>query len=601
MFKKYNFYKKYLYKYIYMDNFDYEPKNRGRSSRSGATVDTEVQKLLRNNPANSGDLINKLRMRLNDDNLVDQIQKEYVSKHTGLLKKARKFAKLVREKYGDRNYPFHILLEKAYVFKVKHSLSNEEFGEFQRIYEQELVGLKAPDVYSYANNMVKLLGGPNTVGLGGKLEGQDYKYVQEIVKMHSVNKVLHSQVFLQSITYSDCAFQALTGKYDQNAHNPLDHVHPVVAALFIPKIKSLDENLLLANLAKIVATRYNNEPLSNIPDYKLYYDLINDPNDVVCDTRSSVVDVMNRCNVQAQLWNSVLNLRNGQYYGSGFREFIAGVDMCKLNKYDNPDLVYGRYDGTVIKRLLSVFSFRPTLVACTPVYANNFSTNPYQQNIRPVVTSVPMINLRLAPSMSGSSNTIRLKDALTQHQLMIENGQMMWKHVSLIYSSDVLFFYVDRRTNTINLNDLRPYNVAKQPSAISGFERINTDPVAIDQVLQVRDTKYRLRSVVLSEINDQTTEGKIVVGSSALIVSCPNDTSSITQNYYYYNPVGVVKGYKNASGSVDRDQPVTRVPYSSQPNWDDEYTFCRMAETRGVIFMYQAVDLNEKATLLNMP
>jgi hypothetical protein len=203
--------------------------------------------------------------------------------------------------------------------------------------------------------------------------------------------------------------------------------------------------------------------------------------------------------------------------------------------------------------------------------------------------------------MSGTSNTIRLKDALTQHQLMIENGQMMWKHVSLIYSSDVLFFYVDRRTNTINLNDLRPYNVAKQPSAISGFERINTDPVAIDQVLQVRDTKYHLRSVVLSEINEQTTEGKLVVGSSALIISCPTNASSITQNYYYYNPVGVVKGYKNASGSIERDQPVTRVPYSSQPNWDDEYTFCRMAETRGIIFVYQAINLDEKATLLTMP
>lgn len=584
-----------------MDNLDYEPKSRGRSSRNEATVDTEVQKLLRNNPANSGDLINKLRMRLNDENLVNQIQKEYVSKHTSLLKKARKFAKLVRDRYGDRNLPFHILLEKAYVFKVKHGLTNEEFGEFQRIYEQELVGLKAPDVYSYANNMVKLLGGPNTVGLGGKLEGQDYKYVQEIVKMHSVNKVLHSQVFLQSITYTDCAFQSLTGTYNSASHNPLDHVHPVVAALFIPKVKSLDENLLLANLAKIVATRYNNEPLSNIPDYKLYYDLINDPNDVVCDTRSSVVDVMNRCNVQAQLWNSVLNLRNGQYYGAGFREFIAGVDMCKLNKYDNPDLVYGRYDGTVFKRLLSVFSFRPTLIACTPVYANNFSTNPYQQNIRPVVTSVPMINLRLASSMNGATNTIRLKDALAQHQLMIENGQMMWKHVSLIYSSDVLFFYVDRRTNTINLNDLRPYNVSKQPSAISGFERINTDAVAIDQVLEVRDTKYRLRSVVLSEVNDQTTEGKIVVGSSALIVSCPNNASSITQNYYYYNPVGVVKGYKNDKGEVERDKPVTRVPYSSTPNWDDEYTFCKMAETRGVIFMYQAISLDENATIVSMP
>jgi hypothetical protein len=580
-----------------MDSSDVLSNQRSRSSRNSVSVDDEVQKLLRKTPANSGDLINKLRQKMNDEILINKIQKAYVDKHTQLLKKAQKFAQLVRAKYGDRNFPFHILLEKAYVFKVKHGLSNDEYSAFQKIYEQELVGTRAPDVYSYANNMVKLLGTPSSSGLGN-VNDSDMKYIQDILKLHASTKVLHSQVFLQSMQYQDTSFVALTGQFDANVHNPLNYVHPVVAALFIPKIQSLEDTLLRANMANIVRTRYNSEPFTNVADTKLYFDLINDPNDIVCDTRSAVVDVLNRCTVQSQLWNSVLNLRNGQYFGAGFREFINGVDMCKLNRYDNPDLVYGRYDGTIIKRLLSVFSFRPTLVACSPVFSNNFSTNPYQNNVRPVVTSVPMINLRLVPSNDNQNNDsgVSLETALSQHQLLVENGQMVMKHTSLIFSNDILFFYVDRRSNTINLNDLRPYNITKQPTAISGFERINTAAVNVNEILKVRDIQYKLRSVVLSEVNSSTTEGNLVIGSSALIC---DDNDTLSTNYYYYNPMGVVKGY-NKNGALVRESPVLAVPFTAGVGERDEYSFSTMARTRGIIYMYQARNVNVADQRLNV-
>lgn len=575
-----------------MDSSDVQMNQRGRASRSDVSVDAEVQKLLKysaggKSVGNSSDLLNTLRMKVNDERLVNKIQRAYVEKHTSLLKKARKFAKLIRDKYGDKNFPFHILLEKAYVFKMKHDLTNDEFGEFQRIYEQELVGLKSPDVYSYANNMVKLLGTPGTNGLG-KLNDSDYKYVQEIVKLHANTKVLHSQVFLQSIQYEDTSYIALSGKYDEKVNNPLDHIHPVVAALFIPKVKSIEDNFVLANMANIIRTRYNNEPFTNVPDTKLYFDLINDPNDVVCDTRSPVIDVLNRCTVQTQLWDSVMSLRNGQYYGARHREFINGVDMCKLNKYDNPDLVYGRYDGTILKRLLSVFSFRPTVLACSPMLTNGFSTNPYQQNMRPVVTSVPMINLRLSPTTDKSGAAVAdLRDAVQQSQMIMENGQFMLKQTSLIYSNDVLFFYVDRRSSAVTLNDLRPYNTIRAPTAISGFERVNTSNVEVPEVLEVRDLKYRLRSVVLSEVNSNTADGNIVVGSSALIANCANNLGAT--NYYHYNPMGVIKPVRDAGGNIIREQPVNSVSFTTLLDERPGFSFMCMARSRGVIFMYQSL------------
>ena len=73
---------------------------------------------------------------------------------------------------------------------------------------------------------------------------------------------------------------------------------------------------------------------------------------------------------------------------------MTAVDVCRLNKHDSPDLVYGRHDGTVFKRLINAFSFRPTVVATVPVNAV-FANNPYAQNVRPTITNIPMINVRL--------------------------------------------------------------------------------------------------------------------------------------------------------------------------------------------------------------
>ena len=585
-----------------MDSSDVSNTHRNKHSKNDNVVDEEIQKLLRkNNEKTSSDLINKLKSRLGDDELVNKIQQKYVQVHSSIVKKARKFARLVREKYGDSRYPFHILLEKAHMFKVKHGLTNDEFAEFQKIYEQELVGLQSPEVFAYANNMMKLLGTSQTTsGFTGKLNDQDYKYLQEIVKLSSTSKVLHSQVFLQSIQYNDCAFQAVTGKYNRERDNPLEHVHPVIAALFLPKVEELEHNFILANMANIVKARFTKESISNLPDAKLFHALISDPNDIVCDSRSSVLDLLNRCTLQQQLWNCVLNLRNGQYYGPGFRDFISGVDMCKLNKYDNPDLVYGRYDGTVVKRLLSSFSFRPTMLASSTVNPNNFSTNPYTQNMRPVVSAVPMINLRLAPNINNNNAVVNLSDALQQDQVLVENGMIVSKQTSLLFSNDVLFFYVDRRANSIRLEELKPYNIGKMPVSISGFERLNDQEVEFKEELTIRSDVYKLRSVVLSEVNEvsqNTKDQNIVVGSSAVIIAQGGDYEE--SDYLYYNPLGVVKGFAGTGADAVRNAPITVIPMGPQVGGYEEYSFLNMAKKRGIIFMYQLVKDEDKERVLN--
>ena len=582
-----------------MESSDVKMNQRNRPSRSDGSIEDEVQKLFRKNNGkiSSADFM-KMRQKYDDAELVDKIQKAYIDKHQAISKKAKKFAQLIREKYSNQQYPFHILLEKARLFKVKHDLTEDEFAEFQRIYEQELVGLKSPDVVVPSTNMMKVLGSINVdfQGFAMKLNDNDYKFLQEILKLYSSSRPLHAQVLLQSMQYRDSDFEALTGEYKRElGHRPGDSIHPVIAAMFLPKIDVLENHFLYSNIAGIVKSRYNNEPLNNRPDYELFYALTQDPNDVVCDNRSSIQDLLNRALVQNQLWNCVLNLRNGQYYNAQFRDFVGTVDMCRLNKQDNPDLVYGRYDGTILKRLLSAFSFRPTVVATTPVY-QIVNINPYQQNVRPIVTAVPMINLRLPASINDNS-PISLSDALEQHQYFLENGAMVPRHTSLIYSRGVLFFFVDRRANVIRFNDMQPFNIARMPISVSGFERLNDREVDFEDVIKIRNDVYQLRSVVLAEVNRNSVEMNLVVGSSAIFMIHADHAKGQFQNeWFQYDPISVADAV-DINGKLENRKPVSQL-YGGPGVGVAGTSFTEKARQRGIIFMYENAKKDSEAEVM---
>ena len=165
-----------------MDNSSY---SRTKPSGNKNTVDDEVRRLFKKNKGtvDANEFI-KLRSKYDNQDLVDQIQSLYLEKHQKIVKRAKKFATLIREKYSNSNYPFHVLLEKAYKFKQKHGLSDEEFSEFKRIYEQELVGISSPDVIKPTTNMMKVLGTMSS-GFEGpefKVSDADYKHLQDYWK-----------------------------------------------------------------------------------------------------------------------------------------------------------------------------------------------------------------------------------------------------------------------------------------------------------------------------------------------------------------------------------------------------------------------------------
>jgi hypothetical protein len=264
--------------------------------------------------------------------------------------------------------------------------------------------------------------------------------------------------------------------------------------------------------------------------------------------------------------------------------------MCRLNKYDTPDLIYGRYDGTILKRLISAFSFRPTIVSTLPIYSNIMvNVNPYQQHVRPVVTSVSMINLKIPPTINDKS-VINLEDSLNSQQFFLENGVITPRNTSIIYSRGVLFFYIDRRTNVIRSQDMQPFNITNLPKAVSGFERLNDRNVIFNTDFKIRDDVYQLRSVVLSEINNHTTEKNMVVGSSAIfMIHQDMNKGKYSDEFFIYDPINVTDKILSAGATYTHRQPIRQIHRNNVTT--ESMSFKDMAHKRGIIFMYElAVD-----------
>lgn len=573
-----------------------DAKNSQRKSMAPGTssrVDAEVSRLL-SKPSVDKEEFMKLRNKMGDNQLVDQIQAAYMESYEMVERRAKAFASKILEKYGMTNQPYSQLLLKAHKYARKYELSDAEITAFKRILERELAGADRPDVPVVNTNMSKVLGDitVDTKGFGMKVSDADYRELQDILRMKEEDKPLHSQVVLQSLSYDEGSNSVATsGKFmPENGHNLACHVHPVIAALFFMKEDVLEHHFLYSSLANIVACRYNKEPFRTRPDYELFYNLVTDPNDVVCDSRSPVKDLKNRCFLQKQIWQSVLALRNGQYYNCSQLDLIRAIDMCRLNKYDKPDLVFGRYDGTIIKRLFASLSFRPTVVLSVPT-PQVMSFNPYFNTGSPMVSSISMINLRLPEytntflshnGLSGvnthtSTSDIKLENALKQSQLFFENGVLIMKNTEIVYSRGVLTFFVDRRKHDLQLERFsNPLNMVSLPSAIVGFERVNTSPITVDKEMKINSASsstqnqtYTLRSVVCAKThsmsNTSNANNDLFVGSKTFFA---NKTGNTTQ---LYDPLS----------ATNNNSPVSVV--------NDEITANDDIKSHGIIFVYQSV------------
>jgi hypothetical protein len=534
----------------------------------------------------------ELRKRVNDSKLVDSIYDEYVRQYEQIVKQASRFAKLIVERYGTDKYPMHKVMEKALKYKAKLNMTEPVFAEFRRLYEKKVEGgLDEPLPYKTA---ISQTFGENTYGNTSKLDltEKDYPYLDNILELYAQSRNTYDQVFLQSLAYEDCSAMALSGKYSENKNIPGNHVSALLAAFYLPRIKLIEDHTIFANIGYIVKCKAEGRAIDTRPNFELYWDMVRDPNDQICNVDSVMADIKNRFILQIKTWESVLRLRLGQYYSDTMPGFLQAMDNCRMNMYDTPELLYVRDEGSMLKKFLGAFSLRPTIVTTTPLYGV-ISSNPYDRTrYAPTLKQIPMINIRFPPMSASNNSSVRLRDAMDQGHWYFENNMLVPKAQSIVYSRDLLIFYANRRYfNSDPAVFVQPFMFSSLPLTTSGFEELNDRPIDFEWMLEVRKEKFYLRSVVCVE-RTVVGDAKMITGSSAVLVKMRNlEEGIINTAYVHYNPGAVgQKNLNETTSSYDIINPITDLKEYMQPqdvnNAKRSESFHEKVSRSGTIFVY---------------
>ena len=637
--------------------------NSKREDRS-RNIKNDIEKLARKGfPLSPSDLADLYHKYPNDETVVDELINLRSKRYRRIKEYARKAAKKIHDRYASGDKPLHEILNKMMSFKTKHKWSDTEYDEFRKELTSLLSGNRAREV-DYNQNIrtnrsrINRAIGTSTViqERGLRITQEEHGTLNEILAMYERTLSLHKSVFMHSLMYQDCSIVAMTGKFDRSKHIASNHIHPLIAAMFLPRFELFDIHMLHSNFGSIIKNRYEKRPIVTEADALLFYDITSDPNDVVCDINSPMADLRNRYKVQIQLWETVLKLRNGNYYeASPIGEFITALNSCRNNLYDNADLAYNHDEGAMMRRLLSVFSLRPTFVASKPLASlsplmgqmqiglsmNGMNNNlgfqsgtigpmgmmvggdhglnhfPFSQQPVTTVTSIPMIVVQI-PQYSEGAEPKDLRAATSQTLWVNEHNSIVPKEKTIIYSKEVLIFYVNRRSQSLRIRTFtNPLSFSQLPLAMSNFERLNPYPINVPASIslgRVEET-FQLRSVVTvteSQIRQTDSATTVITGSNALIMK-HRDFSQVTfdPNYYLYDPFGASLPvlHPEAANSEEHrgyftNKPISGIEpyYSPDPKLTGgvpQKSFFDRASSTGTIYIYaKPVGYNPRESII---
>ena len=561
------------------------------TNTNNTNTNDEIGKLIRQG-ANDVQVLNTIKEKYGDKQMVNQVFAEYEEKMSKIRRKAQKFAQLIMSRYS--NLGTKRLLEKARKLKQKYNFTDDEFHAFINLALGDKT-ISNTNLYNSPNTIIAQTLGYNPNANIGELvyRPQDASTIQEILSLHQEYLLLHQNVISQSLLYRDSAPEALTGKYDYTKFNAYTFIHPVIAALFLPRFKYLDEHMLIGSIANVIALRYNKTAIKTQPDWELFYDIISDPNEFSCSQSDNIfIDLLQRIKIQIELWKSVLALRIGRYYEKN--ELLLTLDNCKTGLFDSPEMTLIKDEGTILRKILATFSLRPTIVGILPLQMGlmmNYNLN--TQSLTKIV-SIPIVNFRLPLNLKNVYVKANLQEALEQPDMFIENKQLVFNMKTIIYSRDVIFFYVNRRYQNINFARFTtPCTFSVLPTTLSGFETLNETPIEFPTYLQIGDESFIPRSVVMIEKSgfnrdpNRDLAKEIIIGSSAGIIVPESISGGIyNKTCFIYDPQSAAIKLENDKGFFENRNPVTWVPFQGSLYGSDVESFEERASKRGTIFVY---------------
>jgi len=342
-------------------------------------------------------------------------------------------------------------------------------------------------------------------------------------------------------------------------------------------------------------------------EFELAHDIAYDPNALEYFKDDTPVDnIIKRYRCQVELYLSVLNLRQGRYYSTdynmndGIAGFIRAINSYDWTFFDSPDLYHVQDEGTVLRKLLAIFSCRPTFTQLSS-YTNRYGLG--QTNItglaKTVFINIPVVNIKLPIDLVGSQvHTISLARALTQTDFFIEHKTVVPKNKSVIYSNQVAFFYANRRYPTVNFNAANmTCRFMSLPITFINQTTINKSIVHYDNRMRIGRDWFDLRSVVLLQ-RPPISGVEVATGCSAAISVDPSSpnfkyTNQGASIYIHYNPSIASLQYLEGNQPQGQSQFVSNSPVcwiEEVSNDPSKIGFRSEARERGTIFFYVSIE-----------
>ena len=547
-------------------------------SKTPSSVKNEVDRLIREgkyqlSPAEAV----KLREKFKDSAMFELVMEHLNESHVKILNVAKKYYKYAQTQLLGGNKSIDYVLKQAVPFARKVPLTDAEIDAFRRLVEEMIEG-KVPaenSTYRHISSVGSLFGVssvPEVESMKDNLSTGDFAKVQDIIRLENANKALYQQVVLQSVQYQDCDIIALSGKFDPERHNAFSHVSPMVAALYLPKFDLLDRSTIHAHLAGVIRSRFNREPLINQVDKELFDNIIYTNRREVC-SMNPAEDLHRRVQLQHALWNSVIALRSGRYYGVN-SDFVTALDQCHLTHVSPTNTVVND-EGANLRRIFGSFGLNTiqfSLKANSQYLASNAANvgaslfiPSTKEEERTSMDS--LITLDMSDYRSKNNAAYDFNDVLKQKSYYLDENDRYIQvdtEVSNVYK--LLSIFVPRRKSSVvqrqsigdNSIASKFINFNQLPLTISGLSELNNYPVNAPAVLRAGGAVLRKRSVLVVEVipyqspSDQSNVVELVTSSSTIVYKKDN-----ASEIYYYNPVGVVSTIQGTAVNPTAADPGT--------------------------------------------
>lgn len=544
------------------------------------------------------DVIRNLReVYKNDEKLMGKAHKYFVKRFNAINEHAKEFKTKLLAKYQYMDLTK--IMKKAAEYAAKYRMTPAEYHLFVNLIKKDHSGKFNKYTYEERTDMGKALGYEPKKFIKLNYSPEDKKFLDSILAFYKSSVKLDKTVKVNALTYKDCDPIVINAKYNKYSDNKSGSqvIHPLLAAMFIPKISAFDERMLMTSIPYIITSIYNGDDIKDYPNKFLYDDIVTDKNQPAYSAMSPYQDLYTRSVLQAKLWEGVLQLRNGHFYHFDNEEFNEVISKYPANIFDAPDMLFAQDAGNILRRIMNAFSFNPTVVKVTKTNDKYYQleSGTYKVKVdddKKYVSIVPMINVRL-PTENQERYNIKLDDNIRSSQWFTKEDDLTPTpyEQKIINSEGVLIFYVNRSFNTISVSTeeqdlekklLNRHNLAESsiyqnyvnslPLMFSNVQKINDMAIKVPDIMSVNGHQFRLRSVVLAE-SVKLGDVKIIGDTSAIIFN--------ENNSFYYNPSIAGKPYEGTrDNNLKTYAPITVATMESA---NDAIT------TNGMIYIYAEV------------